>query len=118
MIQPDAKRIEVIIAWRVRISPKQCDQQASHRDEHRSLGFPHQGAAEGINIKAFGPRQIGDSQTQMAPAVGAQLRRGFLSSFACAGTFCMRAEYLLQSKHWRSAVYHEHLLASKTTSPG
>jgi hypothetical protein len=101
----------------VRIGSKQGDQQASYRDEHRSLSFPHQGASEDIHIKAFGPRDIGDAQTQLAPAVGAQLHGGFLSSFARAGTFCMRAAYLLQSKHRPSAVYHEHLLASKTASP-
>ena len=73
MIQTDAKRVEVILARRVRIGSKQGDEQASHRHEHRSLGFPHQRAAEGVHVKAFGPRQIGDAQTQMAPAVGAQL---------------------------------------------
>src|SRR5258708_27217155 len=117
MIQTDAKRIEVILAWRVRIGSKQGDQHARHRDEHRSLGFPHQWASEGVHIKAFRPREIGDSQTQMAPAVGAQLHGAFLSSLARAGTFCLLAHYLWPSKHRPSAVYHAHGLPSKTASP-
>jgi hypothetical protein len=63
VIQPDAKGIEVILAWGVRIGHKQRDQYASHRDEHRCLCFPHQGAAEGIYIKTSGPREISDAQT-------------------------------------------------------
>src|SRR2546423_722447 len=98
MIQTDAKRVEVIIAWRVRIGPNQCDQHARHSDEHRSLCFPHQWASECVNIKAFRPCEIGDSQTQMAPAVGAQLHGGFLSSLACLGNFCMLAEYLFKNR--------------------
>src|SRR5258708_1665367 len=90
----EARPIEVILAWRVRIGSKQGDQHARHRDEHHTLCLPHQGASEGVHIKAFGPREISDSQTKMAPAVGAQLHGGFLSSLAHAGTFCMRAHYL------------------------
>ena len=78
----------------VRIGSKQGDQHTRHRDEHRSLGFPHQGAAEGVHIKTSRPREISDAQTQMAPAVGAQLHDGFLSSLTHAGTFYMLAHSL------------------------
>src|SRR5689334_23171650 len=113
MIQTDAKGIEVILAWGVRIGPDQGDQHARHRDEHYALCLPHQWASDGVHIKAFRPCEIGDSQTKMAPSVGAQLHGVFLSSLTRAGNRCLLAACLRPSKHRPSAVYHAHLLASK-----